>query len=190
MKSLSNSTNVIISPSFCWFLPALDTDNAPVKKQVFELLSALCMYSADGYARAIDALGHYKVRTTKRFHLSFHSSAERQTKVKQISWHVYPVVKCGILSLPKWLGIHSFIATYSDQQLKWITYLSSLQLCEFEWDLSEKLWLSCASFYKCLWESVRPNHCGLRFERFERFVRFVRFWVRAFAEKIPSNVTY
>ena len=40
---------------------ALDTDNAPVKKQVFELLSALCMYSADGYSRAIDALEHYKV---------------------------------------------------------------------------------------------------------------------------------
>lgn len=132
MKSLSNSTNVIIFPSFCWFLPALDTDNAPVKKQVFELLSALCMYSADGYARAIDALGHYKVRTTKRFHLSFHSSAERKTKVKQISWHVYPVVKCGILSLPKWLGIHSFIATYSDQQLK-LNYVFKLFTVVWIW---------------------------------------------------------
>lgn len=158
------------------------------------------MYSADGYARAIDALGHYKVRTKQKFIFLFHSSGERKTKVKQISWHVYPVVKCGILSLPKWLGIHSFIATYSDQQLKmnyvfklftvvWI-WAGILTYPWFEWDLSEKLWLSCASFYKCLWESVRPNHCGLRFERFERFVRFVRFWVRAFAEKIPSNVTY
>ncbi|EDW40230.1 GL25023 [Drosophila persimilis] len=32
---------------------ALDTQNATVKKQVFKLLSALCAYSAEGYARAI-----------------------------------------------------------------------------------------------------------------------------------------
>ena len=32
-----------------------------VKKQVFELLAAMCMYSSDGKARAIDAMEHYKV---------------------------------------------------------------------------------------------------------------------------------
>lgn len=32
-----------------------------IKKQVFELLSALCVYNADGYNRALDALEHYKV---------------------------------------------------------------------------------------------------------------------------------
>jgi hypothetical protein len=40
---------------------ALDTHNVTVKKQVLELLSALCVYNADGYARALDALEHYKV---------------------------------------------------------------------------------------------------------------------------------
>ncbi len=47
----------------CLFLyvAALDTPNALVKKQVFELLSALCVYNADGYARSLDALEHYKV---------------------------------------------------------------------------------------------------------------------------------
>jgi hypothetical protein len=40
---------------------ALDTPNVTVKKQVLELLSALCVYNADGYARALDALEHYKV---------------------------------------------------------------------------------------------------------------------------------
>ena len=40
---------------------ALDTDNAKVKKQVFELLSALCAYNSDGYARALETLEHYKV---------------------------------------------------------------------------------------------------------------------------------
>ena len=47
---------------------ALDTGNVPVKKQLFELLSALCVYSPDGYARATDALEHYKVgRITSLF---------------------------------------------------------------------------------------------------------------------------
>lgn len=43
------------------FLLALDTDNVMLKKQVFELLSALCVYSEMGYKMAVDALSHYKV---------------------------------------------------------------------------------------------------------------------------------
>lgn len=43
---------------------ALDTNNATVKKQVFELLSALCAYSSNGYKRAIETLEHYKVWPT------------------------------------------------------------------------------------------------------------------------------
>ena len=31
-----------------------------VKKQVFELLAALSMFSTDGYRLALDALDHYK----------------------------------------------------------------------------------------------------------------------------------
>ena len=48
-------------------LSALDTPNAQVKKQVFELLSALCVYSADGYKRALEALDHYKTFTSGRY---------------------------------------------------------------------------------------------------------------------------
>lgn len=40
---------------------ALDTSNVMVKKQVFELLAALCIYSPEGHALALDALDHYKV---------------------------------------------------------------------------------------------------------------------------------
>lgn len=40
---------------------ALDTNNITVKKQVFELLSALCAYNADGYARALETLDHFQV---------------------------------------------------------------------------------------------------------------------------------
>lgn len=40
---------------------ALDTTNVTVKKQVFELLSALCAYNRDGYTRALETLDHYQV---------------------------------------------------------------------------------------------------------------------------------
>lgn len=40
---------------------ALDTNNVTVKKQVFELLSALCVHNEEGHARALDTLDHFKV---------------------------------------------------------------------------------------------------------------------------------
>lgn len=42
------------------FPTALDTSNIMVKKQVFELLAALSMFSSDGHRLALDALDHYK----------------------------------------------------------------------------------------------------------------------------------
>lgn len=50
---------------------ALDTANSTVKKQVFELLSALCVYNADGYSRTLDALEHFK--NLKGMPTSFHN---------------------------------------------------------------------------------------------------------------------
>lgn len=38
-----------------------------IKKQVFELLSALCLYSNQGHKLAIDALENYKVFCTKYY---------------------------------------------------------------------------------------------------------------------------
>lgn len=43
-------------------IAALDTACPSVKKQVVELLSALCVYSQDGRQRAIDTLHTYQVR--------------------------------------------------------------------------------------------------------------------------------
>ena len=40
---------------------ALDTTNVMVKKQVIELLSALCVYSPEGHRLALDALETFKV---------------------------------------------------------------------------------------------------------------------------------
>ncbi|XP_061853862.1 inverted formin-2 isoform X2 [Colius striatus] len=49
---------------------ALDTTNVMVKKQVFELLAALCIYSSDGHALALDALDHYKTVKNQQYRFS------------------------------------------------------------------------------------------------------------------------
>ncbi|XP_076833808.1 inverted formin-2-like isoform X2 [Brachyhypopomus gauderio] len=49
---------------------ALDTSNTMVKKQVFELLAALSMFSAEGYRLALDALDHYKAVKTQHYRFS------------------------------------------------------------------------------------------------------------------------
>nr|KAF6269937.1 inverted formin 2 [Myotis myotis] len=49
---------------------ALDTSNVMVKKQVFELLAALCIYSPEGHALALDALDHYKTVCSQQYRFS------------------------------------------------------------------------------------------------------------------------
>ncbi|XP_062037344.1 inverted formin-2 isoform X2 [Lepus europaeus] len=49
---------------------ALDTSNVMVKKQVFELLAALCIYSPEGHALALDALDHYKAVCSHQYRFS------------------------------------------------------------------------------------------------------------------------
>ncbi|XP_013928940.1 PREDICTED: inverted formin-2-like [Thamnophis sirtalis] len=49
---------------------ALDTSNIMVKKQVFELLAALCIYSFDGHVLALDALDHYKTVKNQQYRFS------------------------------------------------------------------------------------------------------------------------
>ncbi|GLV43915.1 formin 3 [Carabus blaptoides fortunei] len=53
---------IVETPEYISKLAAvLDTPgNTPVKKQVFELLSALCVYNEDGYRRTIDTLECYR----------------------------------------------------------------------------------------------------------------------------------
>lgn len=55
--------NVII------YFTALDTNNATVKKQVLELLSALCVYNLEGHARALDTLQHYKASELQLYYV-------------------------------------------------------------------------------------------------------------------------
>lgn len=50
-----------IQAHFFFCISALDTNNVMVKMQMFELLSALCVYSKDGFYLTMDALEQYKV---------------------------------------------------------------------------------------------------------------------------------
>ncbi|XP_048456059.1 inverted formin-2-like [Rhincodon typus] len=49
---------------------ALDTANIMVKKQVFELLAALSIYSPKGHHLALDALEHYKTAKSQQYRFS------------------------------------------------------------------------------------------------------------------------
>ncbi|GCB60512.1 hypothetical protein scyTo_0006881 [Scyliorhinus torazame] len=49
---------------------ALDTANITVKKQVFELLAALSIYSLEGHNLALDALQHYKTVKRQQYRFS------------------------------------------------------------------------------------------------------------------------
>ncbi|XP_067847801.1 inverted formin-2 isoform X2 [Heptranchias perlo] len=49
---------------------ALDTANVTVKKQVCELLAALCIYSLEGHNLALDALEHYKTVKRQQYRFS------------------------------------------------------------------------------------------------------------------------
>ncbi|XP_060476930.1 inverted formin-2 isoform X4 [Panthera onca] len=49
---------------------ALDTSNVMVKKQVFELLAALCIYSPEGHMLTLDALDHYKTVCSQQYRFS------------------------------------------------------------------------------------------------------------------------
>ena len=59
----TDQVNVTLLCMFVCYVPALDTPNVMVKKQVIELLSAMCVYSQEGLGRCLDALQAYKVRT-------------------------------------------------------------------------------------------------------------------------------
>lgn len=50
------------SQSIILGVAGLDNNSATVKKQILDLLSALCQYSPEGYGRALEALQYYKVR--------------------------------------------------------------------------------------------------------------------------------
>jgi len=84
-----------------YLFSALDTNNSQVKRQVFELLSALCVYSADGYNRALEALEHHKNLTRQRYRFKLivdelHTAASTEYKTAILAF-----VNCLIISTPQ-----------------------------------------------------------------------------------------
>ncbi|CAG9822596.1 unnamed protein product [Phaedon cochleariae] len=80
---------------------ALDTPNATVKKQVFELLSALCVHNEDGRSRALDTLDHYKKLKGERYRLNLLvQELDRATSV-DYQTALVAFINCLIISTPR-----------------------------------------------------------------------------------------
>ena len=79
----------------------MDTTNVQIKKQVFELLSALCVYSADGYKRALEALEHYKTFQSERYRFKLIVDELREAKSTEYQTVLLAFVNCLIISTPQ-----------------------------------------------------------------------------------------
>ncbi|XP_037867872.2 inverted formin-2 [Bombyx mori] len=80
---------------------ALSSPAAPVKKQVFELLSALCVYNSDGYARAVDTLERYKVLKNERYRLSVVVEELKNATSTEYKTALVAFINCLIISAPR-----------------------------------------------------------------------------------------
>ena len=80
----------------------MDTTNVQVKRQVFELLSALCVYSGEGYNRALEALEHYKTFKSQRYRFQLVVDELRHAgKSKDYRTVLMAFVNCLIISTPQ-----------------------------------------------------------------------------------------
>uniref|UniRef100_A0A182PC42 FH2 domain-containing protein n=1 Tax=Anopheles epiroticus TaxID=199890 RepID=A0A182PC42_9DIPT len=77
---------------------ALDTNNVTVKKQIFELLSTLCAFSANGYKRAIETLEHYKSIKGERYRLNLVVSELDKATTVEYQIALLAFVNCVIIS--------------------------------------------------------------------------------------------
>ena len=83
------------------YFSALDTTNVQVKKQVFELLSALCVYSSEGYSRALEALEHYKTFRSERYRFKLVVDELRDAKSNEYKTVLLAFINCLIISTPQ-----------------------------------------------------------------------------------------
>ncbi|XP_018014866.1 uncharacterized protein LOC108671794 isoform X3 [Hyalella azteca] len=80
------------------FLPALHKSNTTIRKQVFELLSALCVYNADGYATALEALNNYKEMRQERYRFKVVVDELRSPASVEYKTVVVAFINCIIIS--------------------------------------------------------------------------------------------
>ncbi|GAB0094269.1 FH2 domain-containing protein [Sergentomyia squamirostris] len=79
---------------------ALDTENVTVKKQIVELLSALCAYSAEGYNRAIETLEHFMNHKKERYRLKIVVRELENTTMPEYQMALLAFINCLIISAP------------------------------------------------------------------------------------------
>ncbi|KAJ0172024.1 hypothetical protein K1T71_011997 [Dendrolimus kikuchii] len=80
---------------------ALTSPAAPVKKQVFELLSALCVYNSEGYARAVDTLDRYKTLKNERYRLAVVVEELKNATTTDYKTALVAFINCLIISAPR-----------------------------------------------------------------------------------------
>ena len=79
----------------------MDTKDTQVKKGIFELLSALCVYSAEGYSRALEALEHYKKFKSERYRFLIVLSELQTAKTAEYKTVLLAFINCLIISTPQ-----------------------------------------------------------------------------------------
>lgn len=80
---------------------ALTSPAAPVKKQVFELLSALCVYNSEGYARAVDTLDRHKTLKNDRYRLTVVVEELKNATTTDYKTALVAFINCLIISAPR-----------------------------------------------------------------------------------------
>ncbi|XP_065578323.1 FH2 domain-containing protein 1-like isoform X2 [Artemia franciscana] len=77
---------------------ALDTENVIVKKQVLELLSALCVYNAEGYTRSLEVLEQYKTKHSERYRFSVILKELKNAQTNEYKAALIAFINCLIIS--------------------------------------------------------------------------------------------
>uniref|UniRef100_A0A146M1M5 FH2 domain-containing protein 1 n=2 Tax=Lygus hesperus TaxID=30085 RepID=A0A146M1M5_LYGHE len=102
MESRIGLDYIVENPDYTQKLAAaLDTNNVTVKKQVFELLSALCVYNTEGYTRALDALEHYKKLKCERYRFQIVLVELENAQEVDYQTALLAFINCLIISTPQ-----------------------------------------------------------------------------------------
>ncbi|XP_071572606.1 uncharacterized protein Form3 isoform X2 [Temnothorax nylanderi] len=92
---------IVDNPDYCVKLAsALETACSSVKKQVVELLSALCVYSQDGRQRAIDTLHTYQERKGERYRLRVVVDELQKATAEDYQTALLAFINCLVISTP------------------------------------------------------------------------------------------
>ncbi|XP_054009091.1 uncharacterized protein LOC128893568 isoform X1 [Hylaeus anthracinus] len=92
---------IVDNPDYCVKLAsALDTACPSVKKQVVELLSALCVYSQDGRQRAIDTLHAYQEKKGERYRLRIVVDELQKATAEDYQTALLAFINCLVISTP------------------------------------------------------------------------------------------